>query len=144
MPSRMLVAATAATSSPDEPAERRTSRMQAVIAVQLASTSKSWPPGASGGSRWVHSRSETATCSPERPNSSARQLPVPASTASRKGLIGLASLAGRRAGGTQASTALSAGGVAAEGGRVSPCGLLAGENFGVLTLAPPTPQHPAS
>ena len=83
IPSRMLVAATAATSAPVAPARRRASRMQAAIASQLASTSKSWPPGASGGSRWVHSRSETATCSPATVNSSARQLPVPASTASR-------------------------------------------------------------
>ena len=81
--SRMLVAATAATSFPVAPARRRASRMQAAIASQLASTSKSWPPGTPGGSRWVHSGRDPATCSPATVKSSARQLPVPASTASR-------------------------------------------------------------
>ena len=83
MPSRMLVAATAATWSPVASAWCSASRMQAAIASQLASTSKSWPPGTPGGSRCAHSRSETAACSPATVNSSARQLPVPASTASR-------------------------------------------------------------
>ena len=79
----MLVAATAATSVPVAPASRSVSRMQATIASQLAVTSKSWPPGTPGGSRWVHSRWDTATCWPASVNSSARQLPVPASIASR-------------------------------------------------------------
>ena len=83
MPSRMLVVLTAATSSPVAPASRSASRMQAEMTSQLASTSKSWPPGASGGSWWVHSRRDAATCSPFSVNSSARQLPVPASIASR-------------------------------------------------------------
>ena len=64
MPSRMLVAATAATSSPVAPAWLIASLTQAVISCQLAWVSKSWPPGTPGGSWWVHSRSETATCSP--------------------------------------------------------------------------------
>ena len=83
MPSRMLVAATARTSAPVAPAWPSASLMQAAIACQLAWTSKSWPPGASGGSRCVHSRRLAATCSPFSVNSSARQLPVPASMASR-------------------------------------------------------------
>ncbi len=79
----MLVAATAATSAPAAPACRSASRMQAVIKAQLATTSKSCPPGTPGGSRWVHSRCDTATCWPSTVKSSARQLPVPASIASR-------------------------------------------------------------
>ena len=65
------------------PRPRSASRMQAAIASQLASTSKSWPPGTSGGSRCTHSRRLAATCSPFSVNSTARQLPVPASMASR-------------------------------------------------------------
>ena len=65
------------------PRRASASRMQAAIASQLAATSKSWPPGASGGSRWIHSRRLAATCSPFSVNSTARQLPVPASIASR-------------------------------------------------------------
>src|SRR5262252_818290 len=85
MPSRMLVAATAATSPPAAPAAASASRMQAVISRQLVSTSKSWPPGTPGGSWWVHSRCPTPACSPVSVNSTARQLPVPASMASRYG-----------------------------------------------------------
>ncbi|HST26557.1 MAG TPA: hypothetical protein VLJ76_11245, partial [Gaiellaceae bacterium] len=81
----MLVAAIAATSPPDAPADASAPEMQAAISRQLVSTSKSCPPGTPGGSWWVHSRSDTATCSPFSVNSSARQLPVPASIASRYG-----------------------------------------------------------
>ena len=83
MPSRMLVAATARTLSPVAPAAASASCTQAAIASQLAVTSKSWPPGASGGSRWTHSRRLAATCSPFSVNRTARQLPVPASIASK-------------------------------------------------------------
>ena len=79
----MLVAATAATSAPVAPARRSASRTQAEIAIQLDWTSKSCPPGTPGGWRWVHSRCDTATCSPAAVKSSARQLPVPASIANR-------------------------------------------------------------
>ena len=85
----MLVAATAATSAPAAPAplsaERSASRTQAAMACQPATTSKSWPPGTPGGSAWVHSRCPTPACSPASVNSTARQLPVPASMASRYG-----------------------------------------------------------
>jgi hypothetical protein len=57
--------------------------MHVEISRQFTSTSKSWPPGAPGGSRWVHSRRLCATCLPCSVNSTARQLPVPASMASR-------------------------------------------------------------
>jgi len=50
MPSRMLVAATAATSRPSAPAVLSASRTQAAMACQPAYTSKSWPPGTPGGS----------------------------------------------------------------------------------------------
>ena len=83
MPSRMLVAATAATSAPVAPATASASPMHAAIARQPASTSKSWPPGTPGGSRWVHSRCPTPAWVPSAVNSTARQLPVPASMASR-------------------------------------------------------------
>ena len=80
---RMLVAETAATSPPAAPASRSASRTQAAMARQPASTSKSWPPGAPGGSRCAHSRCAAPTCRPASVNSSARQLPVPASIASK-------------------------------------------------------------
>jgi len=43
------------------------------------------PPGTPGGSWWAHSLARAATCSPAAVNSTARQLPVPASIASRQG-----------------------------------------------------------
>ncbi len=55
------------------------------MACQPAWTSKSWPPGTPGGSWWVHSRCPTPACSAVSVNSTARQLPVPASMASRYG-----------------------------------------------------------
>src|SRR5215472_14762399 len=84
-PSRMLVAATAATCEPVTPASASASRTQAAIARQPAATSKSWPPGTPGGSWCVHSLARAATCSPAAVNSTARQLPVPASIAIRYG-----------------------------------------------------------
>ena len=65
------------------PAARSASPMHAAMACQPASTSKSWPPGTSGGSRWVHSRCPAPACAPVSVNSTARQLPVPASMARR-------------------------------------------------------------
>ena len=79
----MLVAATAATSAPAAPAAPSASRTHSPTARQPAVTSKSWPPGTPGGSRWTHSRFPAATCSPASVNSTARQLPVPASMARR-------------------------------------------------------------
>ena len=79
----MLVAATAATSAPSAPVWCSASRMHSPTARQPAVTSKSWPPGTPGGSRWTHSRCPAPTCWPASVNSTARQLPVPASMASR-------------------------------------------------------------
>src|SRR4051794_16569386 len=81
MPSRMLVALTAFTASAGTPAAARASRIHAQIRSQLPVVSNSCEPGTPSSSRWVYSRCPLPAGVPSGVNSSARQLPVPASTA---------------------------------------------------------------
>ena len=60
-----------------------TSRMQAQISAQLPAGSKDCEPGMPSAGGWDHSRWARAASWPPTVNRAARQLPVPASRASR-------------------------------------------------------------
>ena len=82
MPSRMLVALTAATASAEMPGAASTSCTHSQISAQLPVVSNSCEPGASGRVACDHSRWPIASWWPSGSNTTARQLPVPASMAS--------------------------------------------------------------
>ena len=79
----MQVVLTAAISAGSTPVSASTSRMQPLASSQLCTQSKSMLPGQRGSSRWNHSCWETPIWFPSVSNSTARTLPVPASTAIR-------------------------------------------------------------
>ena len=88
MPSRMQVVETAAMSCGLTPVCSMTPRMQLLASAQLCVQSKSMLPGKRGSSACVHSCWTQPSCSPSRLKSTARTLPVPASTAMRVFAIG--------------------------------------------------------
>ncbi len=78
----MLEQPTAST-APGSATEPRISRMQAQISAQLPAVSKFCEPAMPRAAGWDHSRWATASWRPDRSKRTARQLPVPASRASR-------------------------------------------------------------
>src|SRR5438309_11713909 len=79
----MLVLLTAAMEPAVTPGAASTSRMQAQMLDQFASVSNTCEPGYSGREGCDHSRCAMASCVPSGAKTTARQLPVPASMASR-------------------------------------------------------------
>ena len=91
MPSRIQVVDTAAMSRGSMPLSPSTPRTQPRASSQLWTQSKSMLPGQRGSSRWDHSRWTQPTCSPSREKTTARTLPVPASTAIKYFAMGITS-----------------------------------------------------
>ena len=91
MPSLIQVVDTAAMSRGPMPLSSSTPRTQPRASSQLWTQSKSMLPGQRGSSRWYHSRWTQPTCSPSREKTTARTLPVPASTAIKYFAMGITS-----------------------------------------------------
>src|SRR2546426_202076 len=87
MPSRMLVVLTARIALVSMPGDCNTARMHSEMSRQLVAVSKTCEPGTPSIARWLHSRWAIATCRPPVSNTTARQLPVPASSASSRGSL---------------------------------------------------------
>src|SRR3954470_23636085 len=81
MPSRMLVALTAAIASAGTPACVRLSRTQAQMSSQLRAVSNAAEPSMPPSGACVHSRCPRPTCRPSASKITARHEPVPASIA---------------------------------------------------------------